>query len=101
MVLPEVKDKRNIFGRFVEYFSGSSEFKVPAPLQMRTTCMEIYLRPTRNILVTGEYIENFDFKSAVDGCVGIFHCGYTQYCEHHGEENVWTIKEMIDVSIEM
>ena len=99
MVFPEVKDRRNIIGRVFEFFSGSSEFKVPAPSQMRTTCMEIHLSPTRNILVTGEYIEKFEF--AVDGCVGLFHCGYVQYCDYYGGEREWVIKESIDVSIEM
>ena len=101
MVFPEVKDRRNIIGRVFEFFSGSSEFKVPAPSQMRTTCMEIHLTPTRNIVVTGEYIGKFDIKSAVDGCVGLFRCGYVQYCDYFGGEHAWVIKESIDVSIEM
>lgn len=54
---------------------------VPDPVTMRSQCMEIYMQPTKDELLTGKYSESFTILSCQDWCVSLFRCIYIQWVE--------------------
>ena len=105
MIFPESKEKSSIIGSAIGKLfslvkrSGSdhSKLMVPSSSLMRTKCMEIHLKPTRDILLSGTFKGKFNIQDATDGCINLFQCAYLQYVEHYGGEQKWIVKEIRDV----
>ena len=91
MIFPETKDKSNVVirtaGKVLKFFTGASSdsghprFDVPNTTDMRKMCLEIHLRPSRNVILNGDYSEKFQIKTAVEKCFSLFHSCFVQYAE--------------------
>ena len=83
MIFPEVKDKSNIFKRFINYAFGATsnppEFSVPPIDEMRQQCMTHYLDPFKYQLLTGQFKENFELFEVVDNFAELYQCCLCQY----------------------
>ena len=100
MIFPDSKGKTSFIGRIWNYATASgsdSKLLVPNPSAMRVKSMVIHLEPTRKLLISGQFRENFDVHGATEGCIGLFRCAYVQYVDHCGGEHSWILKKEISV----
>lgn len=100
MILPQVKAKtsRNVVRKVWDYIwrSGSDAITVPTPAVMRSQCMNIYLQPTKNILLEGVFDSEFNIENTIDGCVALFQCIYVQWVDTNIR---WPVEEISPVSL--
>lgn len=103
MILPDTKVKtvKGTLKKAWEFISRAepddpTAISVPTPTVMRCQCMEIHLKPTREILLTGSF--KIKLNSAINGCVSLIRCAYLQWVEHRGGENRWEVPDIGSVS---
>ena len=98
MIFPEIKVEGTIkrIWELVKSGSVDSKIGVTTPPMMRSQCMEIFLKPTEDVLLKGNYVTSL--HAGVDGCVGLYRCAYLQYVEQRGREREWPVPEVFDVS---
>lgn len=94
MILPHVKSKTaKSNGRLWELFSRSSDdptaITVPTPLIMRSQCMEIHLQPTKDIIMSGNFMSHL--QTAINGCVSLIRCAFVQWVEHRASFHKWEV----------
>ena len=104
MILPQVKQKttKSTVRKWWDSLwnadaSESTAITVPAPPVMRSQCMEIFLKPTKDLLVEGNFIPNFSIQGAVEACLGLFECVYVQWIEHRGGDVKWAVEGVSEV----
>ena len=104
MILPEVKAKtakstvRQWWDSLWSTDANDSAITVPTPPIMRAQCMDIYLKPTKDLLVNGTFSERFCIQGAVESCLALFECIYVQWIEHRGGDIRWSVDEVGPVS---
>ena len=104
MILPDVKikvPKERLIRKLWDFFywpepDDSDAITVPTPTLMRSQCMEIYLQPTRDILLTGSF--QIDLIRGINGCVSLIRCAFLQWVEHRGEQYSWEVTDISPVS---
>ena len=103
MILPDVKIKtaRGTFMKVWDFISGaepndSDAITVPTPSLMHSQCMEIYLQPTRDILLNGSF--KVGLENIINGCVSLIGCAFKQWVEHRGGQNFWEVTGISQVS---
>lgn len=94
MILPQVKSKTTKSNRrWWEFFSKSSDdptaITVPTPLIMRSQCMEIHLQPTKDIIMSGNFLTLL--QKAINGCVSLIQCAFVQWVEYRGNGHKWEV----------
>jgi hypothetical protein len=93
MIFPQDKaGKKTAFVKIITSFftSGQDEaLVIPTPPTMRAHCMEIHLKPSRDIFLKGSY--KSEICNGTDGIVGLLKSINTQYIEHRGSERSWTV----------
>ena len=105
MILPEVKTKttkssvRQWWDSLWSTDANDPVITVPAPPIMRSQCMDIYLKPTKELLVNGTFSDKFNIQGAVESCLGLFECIYVQWVEHRGSDKKWLVDGVSPVSM--
>lgn len=106
MILPNAKVKQTksaVRKLWDSWWSGEGDdptaITVPDPIIMRSQCMEIHLKPTKDLLLKGKFSEMFAIQNAINGCISLFQCVYVQWVEHRGSLNKWRIDAVNSVSI--
>lgn len=109
MIFPETKDKSNIIVKkakgFVNFITGSSgfnhpRFKVPTPDKMRSMCLNIYFDGFKEVLLSGNFKENWDICKAAADFATLFQSCYCQYCGNaEFSPRDWIIPRIIDVCL--
>ena len=103
MILPEVKVK-TAKGTIKELLDSISMVEpadlttitLPTPTLMRRQCMEIFLQPTKEILLSGRFKSNLEIIT--NGFVNLIRCAYLQWVEHRGGEYCWKVSDIGPVS---
>jgi hypothetical protein len=96
-IVPDrINKAENILYRILpSWLKKDESIQILPPLQMRACCMKIYLQPARDVLLSGQNIENF--ITFVDDCVRILMCMCEQFVGNRTQNQPWKLREIARV----